>query len=206
MSENESLDRLRSAVAAFETEKRYQHTLGVETEAAALATVLLPEKTDDLRVAALLHDLTKCRSDDEQIALAGELNVPLTKELLASPQVLHGLTAAKLIPQLFPEFACPEILHAVSVHTTGAPDMSLFDKILFVADYTEPGRTQSICHTTRVDMWERLKTANDKYRAFDEIVCKILENTIQYLQEKNQPVVSATVEAYRFLAQRLNNE
>ena len=66
MPENESLERLRSAVAAFETEKRYRHTLGVETEAAALATVLLPEKTDELRAAALLHDLTKCRSDEEQ--------------------------------------------------------------------------------------------------------------------------------------------
>lgn len=206
MLENESLDRLRTAVSAFETEKRYRHTLGVETEAAALATMLLPTKTNELRAAALLHDLTKCRSDAEQILLARELNIPLTKELLASPQVLHGLTAVKLIPQLFPEFASPEILHAISVHTTGAADMSLFDKILFVADYTEPGRTQSICRATRAEMWERLKIANDPYRAFDEIVRKILADTIQYLREKNQPVVTATEEAYRFLTQRLSNE
>ena len=206
MPENESLERLRSAVAAFETEKRYRHTLGVETEAAALATVLLPEKTDKLRAAALLHDLTKCRNDEEQIALAKELNVPLTKELLSSPQVLHGLTAVKLIPQLFPEYACHEILHAISVHTTGAADMSLFDKILFVADYTEPGRTQSICRATRAEMWELLKTATDKYRAFDTIVCKILADTIQYLRENHQPVVSATEDAYCFLTHRLNDE
>lgn len=205
MAEKRSLDDLRIAISALESEKRYSHTLGVEQEAAALGELLLPDRVDALRAAALLHDMTKCLSDEEQLALAKEVGVPLTPELLASPQVLHGLTAARMIPKQFPDFAAPEIVHAVEVHTTGAPDMSLFDKILFVADYTEPGRSQSVCRETRRCMWERLDASEDKYRVLDETVCRILRDTVQYLHENNRPVVSATESAYRFLTRQLTD-
>ena len=202
--QNERLALLCGMVASRESEKRYQHTLGVETEAAALGALLLPERVWDLRAAALLHDVTKCLDGEKQTELARSLGIDLTPELLASPQVLHGLTAARLIPRDFPDFASPEIVHAVEVHTTGAPDMSLFDKIIFVADYTEPGRKQAACRKTREQMWEELQKETDKRRVLDVTTCRILGDTLQYLHDNNRPAVSATEDAYRYLVRELH--
>lgn len=204
MPVNDRLSPLRAEVASRESEKRFQHTLGVEQEAAALGAILLPEKVWDLRAAALLHDVTKCLGEKEQEDLARSLGVELTPELLESPQVLHGLTAARLIPRDFPDYATREIVHAVEVHTTGAPDMSLFDKIIFVADYTEPGRKQSVCRQTRDRMWEQLQGETDKRRVLDVTACRILGDTLQYLHENNRPAVSSTENAYRYLVRELS--
>lgn len=206
MSENKILDRLRDVIKSRESEKRYRHTLGVEQEATELGSLLLPDKISELRAAALLHDVTKCLCDEEQFSLARQLGLVLTPELLASPQVLHGFTAARLIPKEFPDFATPEIIHAVAIHTTGDTEMSLFDKIIFVADYTEPGRQQIACQETRAKMWALLKAADNKYHVFDLTVCQILRDTIQYLRSNQRPVVSATEEAYRALSQKLNGK
>lgn len=206
MPRNDSLTALRAEVAKRETAERYRHTLGVEEEAAALGALFLPNKVTDLRVAALLHDVTKCLGKEEQIALARENGIDLTPELMASPQVLHGLTAARLIPRDFPDYATSEIVHAVEVHTTGAPDMSLFDKLIFVADYTEPGRKQNVCQQTRKQMWEQLHGGGDKRRILDATVFRILKDTLQYLRESNRPAVSLTESAYRFLARELTGK
>ncbi len=51
----------------------------------------------------------------------------------------HGLVGADIVQR---ELAIDdeEILQAIRVHTTGAAKMSLLDKIIYVADYIEPGR------------------------------------------------------------------
>lgn len=203
MGPDERLSRLRAAVAAYETEDRYRHTLGVEDEAAALGTYLIPDRVEELRAAALLHDLTKCMTDAEQIRLAESLGIDLTDELRASPQVLHGLTAAREIPRLFPDWATESILHAVVVHTTGAPRMTLFDKIIFVADYTESGRRQEAPRRMRAYLWEHLPDAMDRVGFFDEVVRTILGDTIAFLQAKNCPIVSATRDAYASLTREI---
>lgn len=203
MDSDDRLSRLRDAVAGYETVDRYRHTLGVEKEAAALGAYLLPDRVEELRAAALLHDLTKCKTDAEQIGLAESLGIDMTDELRASPQVLHGLTAAREIPRLFPDWASESLLRAVAVHTTGAPCMTLFDKIIFVADYTESGRRQEAPRRMRAYLWERLPDAVDRIGFFDEVVCTILGDTIAFLQAKKCPVVSATREAYASLTREI---
>lgn len=203
MEPDDRLSRLRDAVAAYETTDRYHHTLGVEEEAAAIGFYLLPNQVEELRAAALLHDLTKCRTDAEQISLAESLGIEMTDELRASPQVLHGLTAAREIPRLFPDWASESLLHAVAVHTTGAPCMTLFDKIVFVADYTESGRRQAAPRRMRAYLWEHLPDAVDRVGFFNEVVRTILGDTIAFLQAKNRPVVSATREAYASLTREV---
>ena len=82
---------------------RFSHTLNVETEVARMADIYLPSQKNELRAAAILHDLTKGLVDEEQIKLCVSLGIPLTDELRRVPQVLHGLSAAKIIEKDFPE-------------------------------------------------------------------------------------------------------
>ena len=64
-----SLSELRERVRPYMNEKRFAHTLGVERECVALGSILLPEKVNDLRAAALLHDITKMLSLEKQLKL-----------------------------------------------------------------------------------------------------------------------------------------
>ena len=55
--EESSLAKLREAMKMRLSEKRYKHTLGVEDMAKYLGSIIIPKKVDELRAAALLHDI-----------------------------------------------------------------------------------------------------------------------------------------------------
>ena len=63
-----ALDALRSEIRSHMDERRYRHTLGVEKEMLYMADGLAPELRYEASLAALLHDITKCLSAEEQKA------------------------------------------------------------------------------------------------------------------------------------------
>lgn len=80
----------------------------------------------------------------------------------------------------------PDILKAVAIHTVGAKDMSLLDKILYVADYIEEGRDFPLVDQARHIANENL----DKAVAFEAV------NTVAYLASKAVPIYPQTIETY----------
>ena len=116
---------------------RYEHTLGCERAARKLAERFGgdPEKAG---VAALLHDITKHLSPQEQLNLCEKYGIiPCTVEK-SEPKMLHGKTAAAIARE---EYGMPEeICDAIACHTTGRRGMTLLDKILYLADYIEDTR------------------------------------------------------------------
>ena len=128
---------LREQVKPFLKPKRYLHTLGCEQEAAALAR-RWGAAEDDASEAALLHDITKRLSAEEQLRLCGEYGILLDDVEKETPELLHARTGAYLARERFgvPE----EIFQAISSHTTGRPGMSLLEKIIWLADTIEPTR------------------------------------------------------------------
>ncbi len=84
-----------------------------------------------------------------------------------------------------------EILTAIHWHTTGKPGMNLLEKIIFVADFIEPNRSE-----------ERIPELNDIRRlAFtdlDSAVVEILKNTLFYLEKQGQEIDNLTVAAYEY--------
>ena len=83
----------------------------------------------------------------------------------------------------------PEILSAIAYHTTGHPDMTLMDKIIFVADYIEPNR--KIIR----DLPEIRKEA---FIDLDRCIIHILKNTLEYLKDKEYVIDETTEETYYF--------
>ena len=138
-------DRLRVTVADYMDSARYSHTLGVEREVRRMGEMYLPNDVEALAAAALLHDITRTQSAEKQLQYLEEFGI-IKDDFENSPvELLHAVTAVGLIRRDFPEFADERILSAVRWHTTGRHGITVFETILFLADYTEDTRTYTDC-------------------------------------------------------------
>ena len=119
------------------SERRFRHVLGVEETAVALAAKYGADEAK-ASIAALTHDYAKERPNDEFELIIRRDGFDLAL-LNYGNEIWHGLVGADIVQR---ELAIDdeEILQAIRVHTTGAAKMSLLDKIIYVADYIEPGR------------------------------------------------------------------
>lgn len=87
------------------------------------------------------------------------------------------------------EVSDPQILHAIKVHTTGEPDMSLLDKIIYIADYIEPGR----------DKAENLPYIRKiAFEDLDVCMAEILHDTLAYLSSRGGSIDATTKMTYDF--------
>ena len=162
---------------------RYEHTLGCERAARKLAERFGgdPEKAG---VAALLHDITKHLSPQEQLNLCEKYGIiPCTVEK-SEPKMLHGKTAAAIARE---EYGMPEeICDAIAYHTTGRRGMTLLDKILYLADYIEDTRDFSGVEKAR-------KLARQD---IDRALLYCYDQTLTDLVERGKLIHSDTVAAY----------
>ncbi len=126
--------------------KRYEHVLGVASEAQRLARIYGYDERH-ARLAGLLHDWDK-GYDDEAIRLrAHELGLTIDPFVAQHmPRVLHGMTAACALAREFPNIP-DDVIQAIDRHTIAAYPMDPLDMIIYIADALEPTRSGS-----RVDM------------------------------------------------------
>ncbi|MBI4300977.1 MAG: bis(5'-nucleosyl)-tetraphosphatase (symmetrical) YqeK [Chloroflexi bacterium] len=90
-------------------------------------------------LAGLAHDLARAMKGEELLALAESYNLDVGPVDRAMPIFLHGPVAAEILKKEF-GIDDPDLLEAVTWHTTAKSGMCLFSKVLFVGDKTEPGR------------------------------------------------------------------
>lgn len=193
---------LREKVKNEMGEKRYFHTLEVEKMAARLGDIYAPEKIDMLRVAALLHDLTKERTVDEHIAICREAGLDATLGEMESPKMFHARTAALIIPVKYPEFADDEIISAVRYHTTGRANMSIPEKIIYLADYIDMSRTFEDCVALRnyfFDFDFDNATDDEKIKHLDATLVMSYDFTISGLLKDKKHINKNTFEARNYL-------
>ena len=196
--DEEELAGLRSAVAAKLSPKRWNHTAEVEKMVARLAELYCPDKTDLLRAAALLHDITKEWSVEEHCRFCVAHGISLTQQDICAYKTLHARTAAALIPEAFPAFADPEVLSAVRWHTTGHADMTLTEKLLYLADYIDQSRKFPDCVALREAFWDagpQTMTPADRLEHLRKILIRSFDMTISALLTDGLPVAQDTVNA-----------
>lgn len=200
-------ERLAAEVQKRLSPRRFAHTKGVEETAAAMAALYCPEKEEMLRAAALLHDVTKELPQEEQKEILARHGVTLRADEAAAPEVLHGMTAALIIPEEFPTFAAPELISAVRWHTTGCAGMSLTDAIICLADTIEPGRTYPACVALRNRFFGAHPEGMEPVaRAgwLARVLLDSLEGTLTSLAERGKPVSQDTEKTVRWLKQENN--
>jgi predicted HD superfamily hydrolase involved in NAD metabolism len=204
---NESLQELEKAVSERISADRFEHTLGVVKAALYIAKFVPIEDTSELHAAALLHDLTKELSPLEATNILRGLQDVSESDMVCSV-VHHSLTAPEVIKRDFPEFATENILSAVKNHTTGAPDMSLFDEIIFISDYVEINRRYEKCVFLREKLYGFLRVSNDAEEAIfhlHDATVECLDNTIRHVITKMGYLHERTVETRNaFLGRRPN--
>ena len=122
---------IKTKLKQTQNEGRYEHTKGVMYTAGCLA-MAHKYPLDRAMLAGLLHDCAKCLPDNEILRLCREHNISVSPIEESNPFLLHAKLGAYLAETEY-DITDPEILHAIKVHTTGEPDMSTLDKIIFIA-------------------------------------------------------------------------
>ena len=121
--------------------KRYEHTLGVAYTAASLA-MRYNVDIKKAEIAGLLHDCAKCMDNEKKVSICIKHNIEMTEAEKNNNFLLHAKVGSYIAAKKF-HIDDEDILNAIKYHTTGRPEMSLLEKIVYVADYIEPGRSHS---------------------------------------------------------------
>lgn len=152
-----TVEEIRGRLSKVLSEKRYAHSIGVMEVAENLAEKygVDPFKA---KLAGLLHDCARNISGQEAIAFCTKNQMELDEISLKQPQLLHGPIGAKLA-ELEYEITEPEVINAIANHTLGCENMSCLDKIIFLADYIEPGRVFPGVEEIRRIVWTDLDGA-----------------------------------------------
>ena len=177
-----TLSQLRPVALSYLKYKRIPHVLGTEQEAIRLAERYGGD-VEKARVAALLHDCTKKLDMEEQMALCRHYGIELDELEQKALKLLHAKTGAAIARDVFG--VDEEIYHAIWWHTTGHANMTLLEKIIYLADYIEPSRDFPGVDKLRKVCYEDL----------DKGLLLGLDMSIQEMTEMGNPVHRATVEA-----------
>ncbi|WP_163970062.1 bis(5'-nucleosyl)-tetraphosphatase (symmetrical) YqeK [Oceanobacillus halotolerans] len=173
------------------TEERFEHTLRVTQTALELAETYNVNK-EKVELAGILHDYAKYRPKEELKRSILTSNLP--KDLLDYHHELwHGPAGALLLEQEH-GINDSDVQQAIRYHTTGKANMSMLEMIIFIADYSEPGRDFPGVQEVR-DI-----VHHDLYRAS----WLATRNTINFLMQKNATIYPDTFHAYNDLTRQLN--
>jgi len=179
------LSWLRQMVMPYLKENRIAHVTGVESQAVMLA-MRWGADPDTAAVAGILHDITKAQNKEKQLKLCEKYGIILENAERENPALLHARTGAALAKERFG--ISDEIYEAIRWHTTGKPDMSTLEKIIYLADYTEPTRDFEGVEELRELSFEDL----------DKAMALGLEMSIEDLTERGKPIFHDTMDAYNW--------
>ncbi len=161
--------------------KRFIHTLSVAGTASSLA-MCYGADLEKAETAGLLHDCAKCMDVRKMQKVCEKAGLTVSSFEADSGSLLHSKAGSVLA----------DMINAIRYHTTGRPGMSLLEKIIFVADYIEPGRFTA----KNLPLIRRLAFSD-----IDEALMKILYDTLVYLNSTGLVVDPMTQKTYDYYKQ-----
>jgi predicted HD superfamily hydrolase involved in NAD metabolism len=185
---NQMLDKLSGVLST----KRFQHSLGVSQSAVELA-IRFRDNEEQAKLAGLLHDCARGLSSNRLLQMAESFAIVMNDVERCQPTLLHASLGAYLAKA---EYGVddPQILKAITLHTTGGSNMTTLDKIIYLADCIEPNRK-----FPGVDMLRSLAFAD-----LDKAVLVALDQSLSYVIEQGLLIHPATIEGRNNLLQRQN--
>ena len=186
---NLPMDQLEQVVISLLKPSRVKHVLGCRDTAVELAKRWGADVTDAAR-AGILHDVTKAIDGPLQLTLCAAYGKLLDDFSKRYPKTLHALTGSMVAKRIFGENEA--VVSAIEFHTTGKADMTLLEKIIYVADYMEPNRD--------FPGVERLREL--AFTDLDAALKLGLEMTLEHLGEQGVAVSPASRDALAWLNQK----
>lgn len=172
---------------------RFIHTLGVAFTATSLAECYGADM-HKAEIAGLLHDCAKYIGPEKMEALCRKEGIPVTPQEQGNGALLHSKAGSVLARTRY-GVTDEEILSAIRCHTTGKPGMTLLDKIIFIADYIEPGRTEA----PNLPQIRALA-----FQDIDAALLKILRDTLDFLHESGKDIDPMTQTTYDYYCKNID--
>ena len=170
----------------LENEKRREHSLRVAELAAARAVRLHWDENKAIQ-AALFHDCAKNLSPDSPLLRGFVVD---DSHGQVPQEVLHQYAGAYVAERVF-GVTDKEVLDAIRYHTRGRPNMGDIEKLIFLADMLETGRSYKGVEELRFLFW--------KGENLDECLEEALYQTLLFLKEKKSEIYPLTQAAYEFM-------
>ena len=180
---NKYQDILKNYISGF----RYAHSISVANCAMSLS-MRYDVKLEDALVAGILHDIAKKNNNNEILDLCNKNNISLSEDDLKSIPVLHSYLGAYIARNEL-NITNEDILNSIYNHTLGRAEMSMLEKIIFVADYIEPLRKN------RSNMSYIRKMA---FIDINKCIVLIIESSIDHLKKVNTFIHPKMLETYEY--------
>lgn len=174
---------LKNYISGF----RYNHSISVANCAMSLA-MRYETPLEDALIAGMLHDIAKKTQNSEMLSLCEKYNIELSDDDKKSIPVVHSYLGAYIAEHEL-NITNKDILNAIYNHTLGRANMSMLEKIIFVADYIEPLRSK------REYMDEIRKMA---FIDIDKCIVLIIDSCLKHLHSGNIFVHNKMIETYEY--------
>ena len=181
------LRKIRRSMENKLDHKRYEHTLGVAYTAASLA-MRYGEDMQKALLAGLLHDCAKCMTNEKRLSICEKYNIAISEAERKNPFLLHAKVGSFLAMKKY-GVADKDVINAILNHTTGRAGMSLLEKIIWIADYIEPGRKQAP---------NLAKIRRLAFEDLDRALLIALEDTLHYLHAGKMEIDTMTQKTYDY--------
>ena len=182
----EDIELIKEEIKEKLTEKRFLHSLSVMDMCKDLA-LRFNADVKKAKLIGLVHDMAKEISDDEMISYALKNKIKITDEEKNNPRILHGKIAGDLAKKKY-DFD-EEMCEAIAYHTTGKENMTLLQKILFVADKIDKTRKYEGVEELRKLAFENL----------DEAIIKNIDETLILNLKKRKIIVEESIKTRNYI-------
>lgn len=194
--DEEYIENLKIEVSKKISKKRFTHTLGVMNVAIKLAKTY-GENTNNCIVASLLHDYAKEMSKEDKFRYLNKYNLYLDEYTKNNIDLSHGLIASHIAKNIF-NIKNKDVINAIEFHTTGRPNMSLLEKIIYLSDSLDPNRNyKNLEHLT-----------NLAFKNIDKALLECIAGKIDFTLKKGEsahPISIVTLDYYKKIYEENKN-
>ncbi len=194
-----NMDCIKEKLKECLTEERYSHTLGT-----ALCAIELAKKyslnEQKAFLAGLLHDCAKCKSNDELLKIIKNELKNIDPEELQNYKTLHAPVGEYFAKKIY-KIEDKEILNAIRYHTIGKINMSIFEKIIFLADKIE-SNTRDKKYSEEI--WKILND-NEGEKGLNMALLICFSETIKSLVNRKLKICKTTIDVYNELLDKVKN-
>ncbi|MFI3207280.1 MAG: bis(5'-nucleosyl)-tetraphosphatase (symmetrical) YqeK [Clostridia bacterium] len=188
-----TVNQIKKQLKSFQSDKRYEHSLNVAKAAIKLAEKYNCDK-DKAELAGLLHDIMKEENGDNQLKIIAEGDVRLSDIELSMKKLWHQISSMVYARDVI-GVEDEDVLNAIRYHTSGRGNMSLLEKIIFVADVISDDRNYN-------GVKEMRKIA---YKNLDEAIAESIINVINDLTEEKKFIIPDCIDAYNDAILKISN-
>ncbi len=190
----EKRDEIIKSIRKRLNEKRFTHSVNTAKEAVLLADKYGADK-EKAYIAGLLHDVAKGLSSKTLMRIAEDNGIEIDEYEKLNPELMHGKAGAAIAKNEY-DISDEEILSAIRWHTTGHKNMTLLEKIIYIADIIEPGR----------DFPQTDMIRQTAYENMDLAVLTALKHVMRFVKSRGLSLHPCSIEAYEFLKMREENK